>query len=241
MNSKKIKVAIYPLLIGLAQLVVTGCVLATPLHAQQTINDARLKQLNDSLPKGWEMEAALTPFNADSDPELFLFITRKEEVKALPVNKINIDVVSGENLYQRAEKEGKPTQLELKMRLEPKWDMGKLKAVWAYNDSLQRLIDNAYGKYNIGDLERALGKGDFSYDDSTPEKRKRLKDYNDEREKLHKQKKPWPGYTSSNYSVFFYYDYGKWQYQQVVPPKAEAEEFKVVKLVESILKPDYTY
>lgn len=213
------------------------------LHAQQTINDDRLRQLHDSLPKGWEMEAALTPFDADTDPQLFLFISRTEEVKVLQVNKINMDATSANSLDKRAQKEGKPQQLELKLRMEPKWSKERFDKVLAYDDSLDALKKVAFDTYKIAELQKPhpLGKGQFDYDDNTPEKKKRLKAYNEECDRLNKQKQPWPNYSSSTYSLFFYYDYGKWQHQQVYPPQAEAEEFSIVKLIESILKSDYAY
>lgn len=218
------------------------CCSATHIsYAQQTINDNRFRQLHDSLPKGWEMEAVIQPFDADEEPELFVFITRIDSVKLLQVNKINAPKEFYDGLDERVQKKGKTTVLELKMKLEPKWSMEKLQKVWAYNDSIQHLIDTAYTKYKIGDLEQALGRGDFTYDDSTPEKRRRLKAYNEEREKLHRQKIPWPGYSSSTYSVFFYYDYNAENYRAVYPPEAVWEEHRVAEMVRRILKAEYGY
>ncbi len=218
-----------------------GLILLVCSASAQTTGDARLNQLRDSLPKGWEMEAQIQPWGEDEIPTLFLFISRIDSVKQLDVNKINMDLTQGESLQERAKQEGKTISLHLTMKLEPKWDKAKLDKVLAYDDSLDAEIKELYLKYNIAELEKPhpLGKGQYVYDDSTPEKKKRLDAYTEQSEQLRALKKPWPLYSSSQYSVFFYPDYNGWQFKEIYPKQAEFEEFQVVQLIERLLKPDF--
>lgn len=222
-----------------------GLLIATLLLAcsasAQTTNDKRLNMLRDSLPKGWEMEAQVQPFGEDDMPTLFLFISRVDSVKQLDINKINMDVASGESLQERAKQEGVPTKLHLTMKLEPKWSKAKLDKVLAYDDSLDAEIKELYIKYNIAELEKPhpLGKGAYVYDESTPEKKQRLAAYTEQSDRLRALKKPWPAYSSSSYSVFFYPDYTASQFREIYPAQAETEEYQVIQLVSRILKPDF--
>lgn len=234
----------YPLYRGVASrflVIVTGCVLLSVFLQAQTTNDFRLNQLKDSLPNGWEMGAQIEPFGIGDEPTLFLFISRKDSVKVLDVNKINAPNDIYGRLEEKAKKEGRTIKLGLILKLEPKWSKQKFDLITAYDDSLDAVKKKLFDKYNIEELRKPhpLGKGQFIFDDSTPDKKRRLKEYNEGCNKLDDLKKPWPNYSSSTYSVFFYYDYESWQFHEVYPEEAEREEYHVVELINQILKSDF--
>ena len=187
------------------------------------------------------MEAQIQPWGDDEIPTLFLFISRIDSVKQLDINKINMDLTQAESLQERAKQEGKTIKLHITMKLEPKWGKAKLDKVLAYNDSIDTEIKELYLEYNIAELEKPhpLGKGQYVYDDSSLEKRVRLSAYNELSEQLRALKKPWPLYSSSNYSVFFYPDYMASQFRELYPAIAEIEEYQVIQLVTRILKSDF--
>lgn len=158
-------------------------------------DDFVLMNVFKNIPAGWETYIS----------DKLITIEKKDSVWLLNENWLNNPREDKEIRNKRIIEKGYKTKSAVKIAFEPKWSQEKVSETIKANKSYFNEINLLPSKYKIESLSTIVKEGKSSeiiYVPKTKEDKKRLNDYNNEKESLEKLIRKIPDMNSEKYSLF---------------------------------------
>ena len=189
--------------------------------------DGIINILIDYLPKGW---------NFKEENSNFIF-QRNDSIWELTENTLNVPIEKKDEKNKRIISNGKKTVSKIVIRYEDKWNFLKIQEATLLNQNTYNEIRLLPEKYNITALKdsKLSSKSHIVYTPKTESDKKRISDYNIEKEKLKGKIIKLPEMSSQKYSLFIEIKSGcNDEAHLVYPDEASVELYSILSFLREV-------